>query len=141
MTTRSYTDDDLRAEAARQHRDLIEDPDFMGIGEQMEDTLIDSTVVEPDHDDTGTTWDELDDDDYDAAQRTIDELLRGAADTSDWAINLGADKLQPGRQYIDVSEGAGRLHIAFRSDLSDEQRTEFARNIAAILGEQIVDGL
>ena len=80
MTDRPYTDDDLRAEAARQHATLSEDPDFMGVGEQMEDRYIESTVVSQDPEDepeelTGSTWSEaLDKDEYDAAQRAIHDL-------------------------------------------------------------------
>ena len=44
MTDRPYTDDDLRAEAARQHAALTEDPDFMGVGEQMQDQEIESLL-------------------------------------------------------------------------------------------------
>ncbi|MDX2628616.1 hypothetical protein QBA57_28750 [Streptomyces scabiei] len=44
MTDLPYTDDDLRAEAARQHVALTEDPDFMGVGEQMQGSEIESML-------------------------------------------------------------------------------------------------
>lgn len=74
MTDLPYTDTDLRAEAARQHAGLTEDPDYVGIGEQMDDEI----------------WRGLSEDDYDAAQRSIHDLINGAADVSEWAVNLGA---------------------------------------------------
>lgn len=137
MSTLPYTTADLRTEAARQHATAIEDPDFMGIGEQMEDAVIQSRtvgVVTP----VGTSWSEaLDGDDFEAAQRAVDELLRSAADTSDWAITLGADKLQPDPRHVDLDGGAARLHIAFRADLTDEQRAMLLGVVATVLGEQV----
>jgi len=74
VTDLPYTDADLRLEAAAQHHAATTDPDFGGIGEQMTDDV----------------WRNLSDDDFDIAQRAIDDLLSNAADTSEWAVNLGA---------------------------------------------------
>ncbi|MFJ8146006.1 hypothetical protein ACIQ6R_13130 [Streptomyces sp. NPDC096048] len=98
MTDHPYTDTDLRAEAARQHAVLTEDPDFVGVGEQMEDRHIQSTVIDedPDFAPEGATWaGSLDPegdgtDAYAEAQRKIHGLIQGAADVSEWAVNLGA---------------------------------------------------
>lgn len=135
MSIRPYTTADLRAEAARQHAAAAEDPDFMGIGEQMDSTAIGSTV----DDEQPKTWDLLSRDDFEAAQRAVDDLLHGAAGTSRWAVDLGADGLVPGHQHIDVAGGVARLHIAFQPDLSEEQRAQVARNVATILGEKVVE--
>ncbi|MEE1817997.1 hypothetical protein PUR59_30520, partial [Streptomyces sp. SP18ES09] len=78
MPEQPYTDDDLRAEAAKQLATLAEDPEFMCIGERMEGSPIESA--------DDSTWDQLDDEDFDAAQRSIDDLVSNAADTSEWAV-------------------------------------------------------
>lgn len=138
MTDRPYTDEDLRLEAARQHATLLTDPDYMGIGERMEGEFIDSTIVDPDPSTgtepvTGRTWDELDEDSYDNAQRAIDDLLGKAADVSEWAINLGADDLEPSDEHVITLDGDGkpiaRIHFAFEPGIPDEMRTALVQGI------------
>jgi hypothetical protein len=136
ITDRPYTDEDLRAEAARQYAVLTEDPDFMGVGEQMQDTFIDSTDDnDPDGvEDSGSTWGEaLDEDQFDEAQRQIDDLINGAADVSEWAINLGADGLEPSEQQLTfgADEPRVRIHFAFAPDMGDADRRDFVAEIAA----------
>lgn len=135
---RPYTDEDLRAEAARQHVALTEDPDFMGIGEQMQDTEIESLIPPEEADGAeGTHWDELlDEDQFNEAQRQIHDLINGAADVSEWAINLGADGLEPsGEHLITVSADNGverpiaRIHFAFEPGMPEEMRTAFVQGI------------
>lgn len=116
MPEAPYTDDDLIAEAARQHKILTEDPDFMGIGEQMEGR---------------EQWDALDNDAFDAAQRKLDRLLEGAADTSEWAIRCGVDGLEPHREAIDSGPHDGthvRVHFAFSADIPAEARARYIAN-------------
>jgi hypothetical protein len=116
MTDLPYTDADLRAEAARQHHDLTSDTDYQGVGEAIEDTPIPSTGR--------TWWDALADVDaddytaYQAAQGKIHDLITGAAaDTSGWAVALGADGLVPTGHRIEIAgpdgDTAVRLHFAF----------------------------
>lgn len=139
MTDRPYTDADLRAEAARQHATLTEDPDFMGVGEQMEDAWVPS--VETTEDGSGRTWKQLlvtedgDDEDYTAfgeAQRAIHDLISSAADLSEWAVDLGVYGLQPDEHALTWSAGKQpivRVHFAFHSDLSAEARDALVRGI------------
>jgi hypothetical protein len=95
-----YTDADLRAEAARQLANLAEDPDFMGVGEAMETNIVPSTE-KPDVIGAGRSWDSVlrenadDFERFETAQTKIHDLITGAADLSEWAINLGADDLEP----------------------------------------------
>jgi len=132
-TDRPYTDNDLRAEAARQLFGAQQDPDFMGIGEQMEGASIDSTVVDPDPETgtepvTGRTWDQLDDDTWDAAQRSFDKLINGAVDLSEWAVDLGADGLQPTSDCLTFKGDERpivRVHFAFPADMPDDARRAF----------------
>lgn len=135
-TERPYTDDDIRAEAARQLATSMTDPDFMGIGEQMED----STVASTEDGDTGLTWHELlvpegggSYEAYGEAQRAIDDLLGKAADVSEWAINLGADGLEPSDEHVITLDGDGkpivRVHFAFEPDMPEEMRDALVRGI------------
>lgn len=128
--TRPYTDDDLRAEATRQHAGLTEDPDFMGVGEQMDGTPIPSTVVDLEPEtgeplEMSRAWSHLGDHDFDEAQRKIHALINGAADTSEWAVNLGADSLQPDAHQLTWSAGEQpivRVHFAFHERMHPEAR-------------------
>lgn len=140
MTDLPYTDADLHHEAARQLKNATEDPDFMGIGEQMDYTPIQSSFVDPDPE-QGTkplsfrTWNQLSHGDFGNAQRAIDDLLGKAADVSEWAVNLGADGLTPTAYYIDIKnpDGSGltgRIHFAFRPDIPDLEQHQITEAIA-----------
>jgi hypothetical protein len=135
MSDRPYTDDDLRTEAARQHAALTEDPDFMGVGEQMQATEIESLLPPAEADGAeGPHWDELlDEDQFDEAQRKIHDLINGAADVSDWAINLGADDLEPSADHVVTVEAEGRpiarIHFAFEPGMPDEMRDALVQGI------------
>lgn len=137
MTERPYTDEDLRAEAARQHYTATTDPDFMGIGERMDGAQI-ASLYQGDDDADGITWDEaLTREEFGTAQRAIDDLLTSAADTSEWAISLGADGLEPDEHSITIGEPgdlAVRVHFAFNPSLDDGQRAELVRIVASHMG-------
>ncbi|WP_051338600.1 hypothetical protein [Streptomyces flavidovirens] len=129
-----YTEDDLRAEAARQHATLAEDPDFMGVGEQMNGTEIASHLPPAEAEGAeGWHWDEaLDEDQFHAAQQKIHDLINGAADVSAWAVNLGADGLEPDEHTFGFAAGDKpiiRVHFAFAPELSDEARDAFVTGL------------
>ena len=131
MTGRPYTDDDLRTEAARQLANAAEDPDFMGIGEQMEGHKIPSRG--------DFQWDQLGEHDFDKAMHAIDDLIAKAADVSEWAVSLGTDGLQPHEHVIDIGWNDGplqaRIHIAFTDDIPEAEREQFVTDISdAIAG-------
>ncbi|MEV5140329.1 hypothetical protein AB0K71_06030 [Streptomyces syringium] len=137
MTNLPYTEDDLRSQAAGRHATLTDDSDFMGVGEGMEDDIVASTES-----DGGRTWSELlpDHDDYNAAQRKIHDLVRNAADVSEWAINLGADGLEPQEHAITLGadeKPIARIHFAFEPGMPEEMRTALVEGI----GEAIADHL
>ncbi|MFB6626472.1 hypothetical protein ACFCWD_28890 [Streptomyces sp. NPDC056374] len=138
MTERPYTDADLRAEAARQHAALTEDPDFVGVGEQMEDARVGS--VEAKGDGSGRTWAELlaDEGDWDGpyeeAQGRIHDLINAAADVSDWAVALGADGLEPSDGVLSLKgddKPIVRVHFAFDPDMPDEMRESFIEGVGS----------
>ncbi|MFB6787649.1 hypothetical protein ACFCWT_13335 [Streptomyces olivaceus] len=147
MTDHPYTDHDLRAEAARQHATLTDDPDFMGVGEQMDGRYVHYEVDEaraclmpP----PGTPrWDEVSEDDLDAAQSRIHALINGAADVSEWAVNLGADGLEPDEHTLqlgakgpdpeDPEQPFVRLHFAFSPQATDEERGRFVMELSKVV--------
>jgi hypothetical protein len=130
LTDRPYTDDDLRAEAARQHATLAEDPDYMGVGEQMEDRFVRYEVVDPEHGDLtpppGTPrWNELGEHEFDVAQNQIHDLINGAANLSGWAVDIGADGLEPEEHSMTVKSAGrpiARAYFAFALDVSESMR-------------------
>ncbi|MEU8473717.1 hypothetical protein [Streptomyces hygroscopicus] len=130
MTTdRPYTDADLRAEAARQLKNAGEDPDFGGIGEQMEGHKIPSR--------NDVQWDQLGEDDFDTATRAVDDLLTSAADVSTWAVDLGADGLEPDEHQLTWRAGPQpivRVHFAFHAGMSDEARDHLVQAVGEALG-------
>lgn len=141
MTDLPYTDTDLRAEASRQHYTATTDPDFMGIGERMRDSEIESLLPPEEADGAeGPHWGHLSRADFDTAQRAIDDLLTSAADVSQWAVDLGADRLEPEDHTLSV-DGDGkpivRLHCAFHPDLDGRARIAFLSGLA----EAMANGL
>lgn len=141
MTDRPYTDADLRMEAARQLAALAEDPDTVGVSEQMADSIVDST---DDGAASGTTWNQLlvapaPDDEYEAfdtAREKVHSLITGAADLSEWAVDLGADGLQPTAEALSLDVGI-RVHFAFTPDMPDDVRRAWINGI----GHAIREGL
>lgn len=134
VTNLPYTDTDLRAEAASQHAALLEDPDFGSVGEGMQDAWVSSTL----NGDDGHTWAELlpyeadGGEAYNAAQRKIHDLIPGA-DVSEWAVNLGADGLQPDPHHADFGHDPNgtsplmRLHFAFHPEADATDRHALAQ--------------
>ncbi|MFJ3663123.1 hypothetical protein ACIPPM_21960 [Streptomyces sp. NPDC090119] len=130
MTERPYTDDDLRAEAARQHATLTEDPDFMGVSEQME-----GRDVTPDG---GVAWDDFSDETHATAQHSIHDLINGAADVSRWAVDLGADGLEPSPDVINLDGDNGpviRVLFAFEPGMPEGMRRAFQIGVAQVIAD------
>lgn len=133
MSETPYTENDLRTEAARQHAELTEDPDFTGTGERMSDS--------PAHADgrSDTTWSRLLDpegdysDAYSEAQQKVHDLITGAADVSEWAVNLGADGLEPDDHALDAGKNRVRVHFAFAPDISDADRADIVDQFAKFM--------
>jgi hypothetical protein len=124
MTERPYTDNDLRAEAARQYRTATQDPDFPETTESMEGHNIPSRG--------DVQWDQLDDSDFYKAQRTVDTLLDKAADLAEWAVDLGADGLEPLDASLAMATNTGplvRIHFAVRPDMPEDMRTALVEGV------------
>lgn len=109
MTERPYTDDDLRAVAAQLHAGAARDTD----------DRIRPTVQRK--------WSSLDADQIDEACDDLVSLLDSAADTSEWAINLGAAGLTATTSmgwYVTTSGWDIALQLAHRPDIKPELRDE-----------------
>lgn len=128
MTERPYTDDDLRAEAARQLS-------AHGPGTHPEQTyaaMLDARI-ESTSDTDGPTWSEaLDVPELNTPANAIHALINGAADVSEWAVNLGADGLEPLFETLSAQTDNGpwfRLHFAVRPDMPDDMRRALVEGI------------
>lgn len=123
MTDRTYTDDDLRQEAARQYAAILRNPDLLEVGDEMRDTAIPSAAA--DTEDKGRTWGHLPYDDFHDASNQVQELLDDAVDMSAWSVNLGARYL---KTTTELAWGRGgdawdlAVQIAHRPRLSTELR-------------------
>ncbi|MDV5145895.1 hypothetical protein R1T08_17185 [Streptomyces sp. SBC-4] len=139
MTNRPYTDEDLRAEAARQHATLTEDPDYVGVGEQMLDARVASTCSDDEED--GITWDEaLNCGEFDEPQRAIHSLIASAADVSEWAVELGTDGLVPydGQLTLDGDDKPfARIHFAFAPDMPKEMRLALVEGVGVEIARHL----
>ena len=121
MTDRLYTDDDLRAAAALMHYAMTTEPN-----------PTDADAVLSGH----PAWAnvEVGGDEEDQLRESVVELVSGAADVSEWAVNLGADGLEPCDQVLNVgAEQRARIHFAFAPDMSEADRRDLISEIAAAL--------
>lgn len=138
MSTRPYTTADLRAEAARQHHTATRDYDLTMVGEEMADEVIPSTA---DDGLGGGRWRDLTFDDERTARRAVDALRESAADVSAWAINLGADGLEPSDEHAITVNGDGtpiaRVHFAFEPDMTAEMRSALVEGIGNALANAL----
>ena len=67
-------------------------------------------------------------------------LSFGAADVSEWAVNLGADGLQPDAHTLQLGEDPGdgdrprvRMHFAFHPDMPDADRDHFVMALSKVV--------
>lgn len=111
--TQPYTDNDLREQAASHLNACAEDFDFVGIGEAMQDEK---------------PWSTLTEDDFDTAQRKIDDLLGNAPGLGTWAVDMGADGLAPHAVALTVlgdDRPLARVHFAFDPNMPKAARNAF----------------
>lgn len=126
MGDRPYADQDLCSAAALMHYAMTTEPN-----------PTDADSVLSGH----PAWAhvEVGSDEEDTLRESVVELVSGAADVSQWAINLGADGLQPHARAINIGWNDGplqaRIHIAFPAAMPDGERDQFVTDIAdAIAG-------
>lgn len=132
MTDRPYLDEDLRAEAARQHSHLTDRPSFDTVGDLM--TGQEVTL------DGGVDWDDFTDETFSAAQLSVHKLITGAADVSEWAVNLGADGLEPydGQLTLDGDDKPiARIHFAFEPEMPEEMRIALVEGVGGAIARHL----
>ncbi|GGV46108.1 hypothetical protein [Streptomyces spectabilis] len=136
MPDRPYTDADLRAEAARQLSAHAPGSSPEGAYAAMLDARIESTQTP---DGRGPTWTEaVDTPDLGAPAAAIHAYIQGAADVSEWAINLGADGLMPSASEITLDAGEqalARVHFAFSPVMPEEMRTNLVEGFEQALAD------
>lgn len=133
MSDLPYTDEDLRVEAARQLKYVLDSIDTDGLLEASTHQLND-----------GSTWESMEEAEWDAALRSVDSLVDGAADTSEWAISLGADGLEPDGHTIQLGaihgtdgDPAVRLHFAFHPDMGAADRDQFIVRLTQVISDHL----
>ncbi|MFM9635897.1 hypothetical protein [Streptomyces turgidiscabies] len=122
MTALPYTDADLRALASQVHEAAARDSD----------DRVNGAVKRK--------WGaRLDIDQLDEAGDALITVLDRAANTSQWAINLGVDGLEPHGRALDAGEGPRfRVHFAFAADMSADGRADLIDQFAAFMVHGLV---
>lgn len=130
MTDRTYTDADLHHEAARQLAGRPDHLDSDRVGQEMCGAEIASLLPPAEADGAeGAHWEDvLNANGFDEAERAVHGLITGAADTSRWAVDLGADGLETSDYEVTLGNAAGpfvRLHLAFHPSMPEHDRRRF----------------
>jgi hypothetical protein len=133
-----YNDADLRTEAAICLLALSTTPDVADIRRWLPGAYVESHRED---DGSGHTWgDLLDEDGLGEVSGKVHALVEGAADVTRWAVDLGADRLEPSGSSITVGASEkpiARIHFAFEPDMPDEMQTALVEGI----GQAIADAL
>jgi hypothetical protein len=142
LTDRPYTDDDLRAEAARQLANLPDHLNADRVGQEMCGAEIESMLPPAEADGAeGAHWEDvLGDDAFAEAERSIHGLIKGAADVSGWAVDIGADGLEPEEHSMTVKSAGrpiARAYFAFAPDVSESMREAFVTGIGEVAAHQL----
>ncbi|MEU6496416.1 hypothetical protein ABZ890_39570 [Streptomyces sp. NPDC046984] len=127
MTDRPYTDEDLRAAAALMHYALTTQPN-----------PADADAVLNGH----PAWAnvEVGSDEEDELRESVVELVSGAADVSGWAVNIGADGLEPSPDVLNLDGDdttVVRVHMAFHPDVSERDRQYFGLALAHVMANAL----
>lgn len=121
MSDLPYTDADLRAEAARY------------VSGEVDGLEIPLAMAER------APWSSLCGEAWRAALAEVIRLVEGAADVSEWAVNLGADGLEPSTSRVLSMNGGdkpfARLHFAFHPDMSEANRDQFVMRLADLMAD------
>lgn len=116
MTEKPYTKDDLLAEAARQHYGLTITPNPIEVGQSLAEYAPWAVSLDADSDA------------FDDVREEVRELISAAADLSRWAVKLGADRMVPDEQTLQIDgddKPIVRVHFAFDPAMPQEARDSF----------------
>jgi len=133
-----YNDADLRTEAAICLLALSTTPDVADIRRWLPGAYVESHRED---DGSGHTWgDLLDENGIGEVASKVHALIEGAPDVTRWAINLGADGLEPDHHTIQLGVDPGdgdrpriRMHFAFHPDMPDADRDHFVMALSKVV--------
>ncbi|MCQ8831840.1 hypothetical protein [Streptomyces malaysiensis] len=143
MTDHPYTNADLRATAAEVVATAIREITPSEIADRMDRNYVQSTNP---GDGNGRTWEQLlngdglDTTEFLAARQQIDDLIRDAADVSEWAIQLSAASLTPHPAMAWQSTTGGydvAVQVATANDLIPAARDELMAELRKAVGETV----
>lgn len=131
-----YTEEDLLAEAASVINAAI----------PVDRSEVDGSMVIGEVESTRTemgdfmTWPQLlpDEDEFEEAVAKVHAMVTEAADTSQWAVEMGRDGLEAESMQltIDVGEHKTRLYFAFSKGISYEDRASICMGLSRIIMNQ-----
>ncbi|NUS78509.1 MAG: hypothetical protein HOV70_20245 [Streptomyces sp.] len=123
MGSRPYTDEDLRAEAARLHARAASSAD---------------DKIRPAAE---RKWGEqAGPDQIDEACDALVDLLDSAANVSEWAVDIGADGLEPLDSVLSMQTSTGplvRIHFAVRPDMPEPMRRALVEGLAVEIAKYL----
>lgn len=138
MTPPVYNDADLRSEAAYCVRALVGLPDVAEILRSLPETYVESHRED---DGTGNTWgDLLDKQGLADVARKVRALLDSTADIAQWAVDLGADGLEPSPHVLNLDgddKPIVRLHMAFDPAMPERDRQRFGLALAQVMANSL----
>ncbi|MGW7617345.1 hypothetical protein ACWGLG_16060 [Streptomyces antimycoticus] len=143
MTDSPHTNADLRATAAEVVATAIREITPSEIADRMDRNYVQSTNP---GDGNGRTWaqllnrGDLDTTEFLATRQQVDDLIRDAADVSEWAIQLGAANLTP-HPAMAWQSTSGRYNVAVQvataNDLIPAARDELITEIRKAVDETV----
>lgn len=143
MAKLTYTDEDIRREAARQHSEILRNPDRLEVGDEMRNTLIPSAAG--DGPESGLTWGHLSYDDFHDASNQVQELLDDAPDLSRWVIDLGCSYLKDATNLVWGRGTSWDLAVqvahrpGIKADLHDELVAAIRAAVNLVLASRGID--
>lgn len=122
----SYTEEDVRVEAARQYKEILSDADSLSVMERMADR---------------SPWGPLEEDALADAEEKVSSEMKRAADLSRWAVDMGAEALVPAADEVTIRDNTGRaimrVHFAFEPELTRESQTSVMGSVAQHLSNTL----
>lgn len=137
MADLPYTTEDLRTEAGLALSALVHLPTVEEIATSLRQSYVPHLHADGDH----ATWgDLLDENGLTEAARQISEQMIPAAPVGEWAVNLGADGLQPTGDCFSM-QGDGqpilRVHFAFTPDMPEDARQAFINGVGQLIANHL----
>lgn len=133
-----YTDDDLRSEAAICLLALATTPGEADIRRWLPGAYVDSHRED---DGSGHTWgDLLDEDGLGEVSAKVHALIETTADVTRWAVDLGADGLEPSYHVLNLDgddKPIVRLHMAFDPEMPERDRQRFGLALAQVMANAL----